>query len=91
MPSTLHEEGLVRSFSSEAFLACKAQFVVYSHRHHHLVIPLESFPGTLLPTNPLYINSGAGHIPFDLAISRLESQMVIPDHVLTTLYFHKVD
>ena len=79
------------SLSSEAFLVRKAQLVVYGHNHHHEVVPLDSFPGTLRPTNQMYINSGTWQPYYDLAINKPEEQKVIPYQVLTSLSFYKDD
>ena len=74
-----------------AFLGRKAQFVVYGHTHHHEVVPLDSFPGVLRPTNQMYINSGTWHTYYDLAINKPEEQKFIPYQVLTYLTFYKDD
>jgi len=79
------------ALKEEAFLNRKAQFVVYGHIHHHEVIPLDSYPGVLRPTNQIYINSGTWHPYFDLAIYKPEEQKFIPYQVLTYLSFFKDD
>jgi UDP-2,3-diacylglucosamine pyrophosphatase LpxH len=79
------------ALKEEAFLNRKAQFVVYGHIHHHEVIPLDSYPGVLRPTNQIYINSGTWHPYFDLAINKPEEQKFIPYQVLTYLSFFKDD
>ncbi|MDP2995224.1 MAG: hypothetical protein Q8N46_08915 [Anaerolineales bacterium] len=75
----------------EAFRDRKAQFVVYGTSHHHEVVPLNSFPGALRPTNQMYINSGTWHTYYDLAINKPEEQKFIPYQVLTYLSFYKDD
>jgi hypothetical protein len=75
------------ALKEEAFLNRKAQFVVYGHTHHYEVVPLDSFPGALHPTNQMYINSGTWHPYYDLAINKPEEQKFIPYQVLTYLSF----
>jgi hypothetical protein len=79
------------ALKEEAFLARKARFIVYGHTHHYEVVPLDSFPGTIQPTNQIYINSGTWHTYFDLAINKPEEQKFIPYEVLTYLCFYKDD
>ena len=79
------------ALKEEAFLDHKAQFVVYGHTHHHEVVPLDSFPGGLRPTNQMYMNSGTWHTYFDLAINKPEEQKFVPYQVLTYLSFFKED
>jgi UDP-2,3-diacylglucosamine pyrophosphatase LpxH len=79
------------ALKEEAFLDRRAQFVVYGHTHHHEVVPLDSFPGALHPTNQMYINSGTWHPYYDLAINKPEEQKFIPYQVLTYLSFYKDD
>jgi len=79
------------ALKEEAFLDRKAQFVVYGHTHHHELVPLDSFPGGLHPTNQMYINSGTWHPYYDLAINKPEQQKFIPYQVLTYLSFFKDD
>jgi len=79
------------ALKEEAFLVRKAQFVVYGHTHHHEVVPLDSFPGALRPTNQMYINSGTWHTYYDLAINKPEEQKFIPYQVFTYLSFYKDD
>ena len=79
------------ALKEEAFLARKAQFVVYGHTHHYEVVPLDSFPGVIHQTNQMYINSGTWHTYFDLAINKPEEQKFIPYQVLTYLSFYKED
>jgi len=79
------------ALKEEAFLNHKAQFVVYGHTHHHEVVPLDSFPGALHPTNQMYINSGTWHPYYDLAINKPEEQKFIPYQVLTYLSFFQDD
>ena len=74
-----------------AFLDREAQFIVYGHTHHHEVVPLDSFPGALHPTNQMYVNSGTWHPYYDLAINKPEEQKFIPYQVLTYLSFFKED
>jgi len=79
------------ALKEEAFLDREAQFVVYGHTHHYEVIPLDSFPGALHPTNQMYINSGTWHPYYDLAINKPEEQKFIPYQVLTYLSFYEND
>ena len=77
------------ALKEEAFLNHKAQYIVYGHTHHHEVVPLDSFPGALRPTNQMYINSGTWHTYYDLAINKPEEQKFIPYQVLTYVSFYK--
>ena len=79
------------ALKEEAFLDHGAQYIVYGHTHHHEVVPLDSFPGVLHPTNQMYINSGTWHTYFDLAINKPEEQKFIPYQVLTYLAFYNDD
>ncbi len=64
--------------------------MVYGHTHHHEVVPLDSFPGALCPTNQMYINSGTWHTYYDLAINKPEEQKFIPYQALTYLASIKI-
>jgi UDP-2,3-diacylglucosamine pyrophosphatase LpxH len=77
------------ALKEEAFLNHTAQFVVYGHTHHHEVVPLDSFPGALRPTNQMYFNSGTWHPYYDLAINKPEEQKFIPYQVQTYLSFYE--
>jgi hypothetical protein len=77
------------ALKEEAFLDHQAQFIVYGHTHHQEIVPLDSFPGTIHPTNQLYLNSGTWHTYFDLAINKLDEQKFIPYQVLTYLSFYR--
>jgi UDP-2,3-diacylglucosamine pyrophosphatase LpxH len=79
------------ALKEEAFLDRKAKFIVYGHTHHHEIVPLDSFPNALLPTNQMYINSGTWHTYYDLAIYKPEEQKFVPYQVLTYLAFYKDD
>ena len=76
------------ALKEEAFLDREAQFVVYGHTHHHEVVPLDSYPGTQVQTNQMYMNSGTWHTYIDLAINKPEEQNFIPYQVLTYLAFY---
>jgi hypothetical protein len=73
----------------DSFLNRKVQFIVYGHTHFHEVIPLDSIPGSLAPTNQMYLNSGTWHTYYDLAVYKPEEQKFIPYQVMTYLTFFK--
>jgi hypothetical protein len=76
------------ALKEEAFLDRKAQFIVYGHTHRHEVVPLDTFPGALQPTNQLYLNSGTWHTFVDLAVNKPKEQKFIPYQVMTYLSFY---
>ena len=77
------------ALKEQAFLDRAARFVVYGHTHHHEIVPLDSIPGTPIPTNQIYLNSGTWHTYFDLAVYKPEEQKFVPYQVLTYLTFYK--
>jgi|WetSurMetagenome_2_1015567.scaffolds.fasta_scaffold55509_3 UDP-2,3-diacylglucosamine pyrophosphatase LpxH len=74
-----------------AFLNHSALFIVYGHTHHYEIVPLESLPPALHPTNQMYFNSGTWHTYFDLAVYKPQEQKFIPYQVLSYLTFFKGD
>ena len=79
------------ALKEEAFLNHSAQFVVYGHTHRYEIVPLDSIPHAIHPTNQMYINSGTWHTYFDLAVYKPEEQKFVPYQVLTYLTFYKGD
>jgi hypothetical protein len=79
------------ALKENAFLDRSAQFVVYGHTHHYEIVPLDSIPHAIHPTNQMYLNSGTWHTYFDLAVYKLEEQKFVPYQVLTYLTFYKDD
>ncbi len=70
-----------------AFLEGQAQFIVYGHTHHHEVVPLDTLPAMVRPTNQIYLNSGTWHTYYDLAVHKPKEQKFVPYQVLTYLAF----
>lgn len=70
-----------------AFLEGQAQFIVYGHTHQHEIVPLDTLPAMVRPTNQIYLNSGTWHTYYDLAVHKPKEQKFVPYQVLTYLAF----
>lgn len=74
-----------------AFLERQAQFIVYGHTHHHEIVPLDTVPAMVNPTNQIYLNSGTWHTYYDLAVHKPKEQKFVSYQVLTYLAFFRGD
>ena len=74
-----------------AFLNDTARYIVYGHTHHHEIISLDAEGQMPYPNSQVYLNSGAWHSYFDLAIKDPLEQKFIPYQALTYLTFYKDD